>query len=381
AYFLRHLKDFLGVVFKIDELKPSLISSDGSGRPNKEDSCSSGLPVHSIPAKISYDGPARVETYFDSTRVQKEDGTETATFRGRPLNGVTSCLPEGYRLYVTENTSKGDKLQLTALKEAEQFTVWSLDANPNSAKVLKALTWLDVASEGSADVSFSRNAFTIRSFMNIMQIAKWVVRSTTSFLLLHTGICIGQAIALVGAAEATGYFARLYNSVTSLSCHFYECCQDQYIKIDLRGLKRELKQRVYGQHLVINTVVNALAAHFKVVDKKKPLVLSFHGWTGGGKNYVTSFIARHLYKKGLQSRYVHQFSGSLHFPEPQKSRQYTVQLQTWIRGNASICGRSLFIFDEVELMPAGVLDGIKTFMEYREDVDRVDFRDCVFIFL
>uniref|UniRef100_A0A5S6QYT4 Ribonuclease H2 subunit C n=1 Tax=Trichuris muris TaxID=70415 RepID=A0A5S6QYT4_TRIMR len=103
--------------------------------------------VHSLPVKISYDGSARVETYFDSTRVRLEDGTETATFRGRPLNGVTACLPDNYRLFVTENTSKGDTVRLTALKEAQQFNVWSLDTNPEAAKVLKALTWLDVAND------------------------------------------------------------------------------------------------------------------------------------------------------------------------------------------------------------------------------------------
>uniref|UniRef100_A0A5S6QYF0 Torsin n=1 Tax=Trichuris muris TaxID=70415 RepID=A0A5S6QYF0_TRIMR len=214
-----------------------------------------------------------------------------------------------------------------------------------------------------------------------MQVEKWTGTSLASLLLLQSSICVGQFAAVIGTVATAGYLGSVYYQLTSFSCYFYECCSNEYVRNDLAGLKMELKQRVYGQHLVVNTVVNALGAHFSAIDKKKPLVLSFHGWTGGGKNYVTSFIARHLYKKGLQSRYVHQFSGSLHFPEPEKGRLYTEQLQIWVRGNASLCRQSLFIFDEVELMPPGVLNGIKTFMEFREDVDHVDFRDCIFIFL
>ena len=37
---------------------------------------------------------------------------------------------------------------------------------------------------------------------------------------------------------------------------------------------------------------------------KKPLVMSFHGWTGSGKNYVSKFIADALFDQGLRSRFV-----------------------------------------------------------------------------
>ena len=37
---------------------------------------------------------------------------------------------------------------------------------------------------------------------------------------------------------------------------------------------------------------------------KKPLVMSFHGWTGSGKNYVSKFIAESLFAKGMRSKFV-----------------------------------------------------------------------------
>lgn len=44
------------------------------------------------------------------------------------------------------------------------------------------------------------------------------------------------------------------------------------------------------------------------------LVLSFHGWTGCGKNHVSNLIAQSLYKKGMHSSFVHLYLSTLHFP-------------------------------------------------------------------
>lgn len=41
----------------------------------------------------------------------------------------------------------------------------------------------------------------------------------------------------------------------------------------------------------------------------------------------------------------------------------------------------MFIFDEVDKMPPGVLNAIKPMIDYRDDVDGMDYRDSVFIFL
>lgn len=90
------------------------------------------------------------------------------------------------------------------------------------------------------------------------------------------------------------------------------------------GLRSTLRSRVFGQHLV-ETAVHAIWSHLHY-HSQKPLTLSFHGWAGGGKNYVATFIAESLYKKGLQSKYVHNFIGRIHFPEVAHSRQYRVSI-------------------------------------------------------
>ncbi|NXC45519.1 TOR1A protein, partial [Penelope pileata] len=57
------------------------------------------------------------------------------------------------------------------------------------------------------------------------------------------------------------------------------------------------------------------------------------------------------------------------------------QLQSWIRGNVSACPRSIFIFDEMDKMHAGLIDSIKPFLDYYELLDGVSYRQAIFIFL
>lgn len=57
------------------------------------------------------------------------------------------------------------------------------------------------------------------------------------------------------------------------------------------------------------------------------LVMSFHGWTGGGKNYVSKFIAQTIYKLGMKSQYVHMFVSTVDFPHGEKADIYKVCMQ------------------------------------------------------
>ena len=41
-----------------------------------------------------------------------------------------------------------------------------------------------------------------------------------------------------------------------------------------------------------------------------------------------------------------------------------IELVDWIRGNVSKCSQSLFIFDEIDKMPIGMVDGIKAFIDH-----------------
>lgn len=57
------------------------------------------------------------------------------------------------------------------------------------------------------------------------------------------------------------------------------------------------------------------------------------------------------------------------------------QLQSWIRGNVSACARSIFIFDEMDKMHAGLIDAIKPYLDYYDNLDGVSYQKAIFIFL
>lgn len=92
-------------------------------------------------------------------------------------------------------------------------------------------------------------------------------------------------------------------------------------------LHAKLKNFVFGQHLT-EVVVHAIAAHWNSRQKpKKALTLSFHGWPGSGKNYVSNFIVESLFKYGTKSKFVHYFVGRIHFPLEDQVPQYRVSVK------------------------------------------------------
>ena len=164
---------------------------------------------------------------------------------------------------------------------------------------------------------------------------------------------------------------------------FGEQCNSMWTTKDLPMLRNSFEKNVFGQHIAIKLILSVLSRRWTQsdADVKKPLVMSFHGWTGSGKNYISKFIAEALFDRGLRSKFVHLFVSTLHFYDESDVVKYRLQLQDWVRGNVSRCEDSLFIIDEVDKMPPGVLDGLKPYMDFHTTVDGVDFRRATFILL
>lgn len=149
--------------------------------------------------------------------------------------------------------------------------------------------------------------------------------------------------------------------------------------------------KLLGQHLVMKTVPNAIYNHINDNDNdgndnkpKKPLVMSFHGLTGVGKTYLSQLIAKYIYYKGGKSAFVHTLIASKHFPDddPTKIKEYKNKLRDLVESETKKCGRSLFIFDETDKMPAGLTDVLKPFLDFHvHGIDGVDYSKNIFIFL
>lgn len=201
-------------------------------------------------------------------------------------------------------------------------------------------------------------------------------------ILIWTNAVIGiDPINLgIGIGIATGSF--LYGAWNKMVCPFMECCKSSWIPHNFIMLDNSLREHLFGQHIARNIVLSAVRAHFREDARpKKALALSFHGLSGTGKTYTSQFIINSLFEKGPKSKYAHFFTGRNHFSMESKTDIYKLDLIDWIRGNVTACARSLFVFDEVDKMPKGMLDAIKPFLDYHEEINGVDFRKATFIFL
>ncbi len=153
------------------------------------------------------------------------------------------------------------------------------------------------------------------------------------------------------------------------------CSSSYWSPKNITLLRDKFDQNVFGQHIARRLVLSSLSRRWNHdrIEHNKPLVMSFHGWTGSGKNFVSKMVAESMFKLGLKSRYVKTFISTIHFYDEQRVDEYKVDLQNKIMSAIRDCPESLFIFDEIDKMPSGVLDGIKPYMDYHaSNINGVD---------
>ncbi|XP_027596469.1 torsin-3A [Pipra filicauda] len=166
-------------------------------------------------------------------------------------------------------------------------------------------------------------------------------------------------------------------------CSFGKCCEtgDCRIVNNITGLEADLSEQLHGQHLAKEVVVRAVQGFLQSPQPKKALVLSFHGWSGTGKNFVARMVASHLYRDGLRSDCVRVFISLLHFPHHKYLDSYKAQLQRQLSETLQLCRQSLFIFDEAEKLHSSLLDAIRPFMAPYGNEGQADQQRAIFLFL
>uniref|UniRef100_A0A1A9WIN6 Torsin-1A C-terminal domain-containing protein n=1 Tax=Glossina brevipalpis TaxID=37001 RepID=A0A1A9WIN6_9MUSC len=164
-------------------------------------------------------------------------------------------------------------------------------------------------------------------------------------------------------------------------CRLNECCDDRSIPGNMYELQIRL-QDLFGQHIVKSQLIPALKSHLRNTrNSNKPLVISFHGTPGTGKNMVADMIANSVYTNGLQSQFVHKFMGRADFARNEEPYRYRTFIYEKVSKALRDCPRSLFIFDEVDKMPVGAFESLTSIVDYKGIVNRVDFSRAIFIFL
>uniref|UniRef100_A0A1I8NII3 AAA+ ATPase domain-containing protein n=1 Tax=Musca domestica TaxID=7370 RepID=A0A1I8NII3_MUSDO len=203
------------------------------------------------------------------------------------------------------------------------------------------------------------------------------------FYLTNTGVvALFDPLPMGLAAGAALGLYKFDTLKDNTYCRFAECCNERSIPADIKGLQQDLDEHLFGQHIVKQQLIPALEAHFKEKENsKKPLVISFHGTPGTGKNFVADKIAQRIYEKGSKSKFVRKYMGRGDFPLESDAHLYSARILKDAREAISACPRSLFIFDEVDKMPPMVFESLASLINYNALVDGVDSTQAIFIFL
>ena len=183
----------------------------------------------------------------------------------------------------------------------------------------------------------------------------------------------------VGVTFIGGLATNLFGSM--LYCNYNECCDKPWISHNITNLTLNLKQKVFGQHLVQNSVPNLIKGHLSKPSPQKPLVLSFHGWTGTGKTWVSKLIAESLYKEGLDSKFVKFIPIPLWFRDTSKTNEQSEKLHHTIGSTLARCKYSLFILEDVKSMNPRILDQLVPYLNYPPPMDGIDYTKAIYILL
>ncbi|KAB1260711.1 Torsin-3A [Camelus dromedarius] len=172
--------------------------------------------------------------------------------------------------------------------------------------------------------------------------------------------------------------------LTTWYCSFQDCCDSGDCRIvnNFTGLETDLRVRLHGQHLARELVLTAVRSYLELPRPDKALALSFHGWSGTGKNFVARMLAENLYRDGLRSNCVQVFIATLHFPHPKYVDLYKEQLTGQIRKTQEHCHQTLFILDEAEKLHPELLEALRPHLEHQAPTNpRPECPRTIFVFL
>ena len=110
-------------------------------------------------------------------------------------------------------------------------------------------------------------------------------------------------------------------------------------------------------------------------------MLSFHGWAGTGKNFVSNITIKNIFKNGMESHFVYFVLGPHALKKQSQAGEYGDYIHDLVTSSVGACSRSLFFFDDIDHIPDGVLDALVPFIMNTPNADNIDFRISMFIFL
>ena len=131
--------------------------------------------------------------------------------------------------------------------------------------------------------------------------------------------------------------------------------------LNVTAIQQSLQQQVFGQHIALEMVVKALE---EFMESQRTMVLSFHGWTGIGKTFVSTIITNHIATPSLRTVFIPQ-----QFPHSDEDNVYQGRIYDWIMSNITSCAVNVFIIDEMDKATEGVSRGLASVLADIRELD------------
>ncbi|KAM6431544.1 torsin-4A isoform 1-T1 [Liasis olivaceus] len=145
-----------------------------------------------------------------------------------------------------------------------------------------------------------------------------------------------------------------------------ENLDDNLMKYDLDGLEKTMAREVFGQPFVIERIMGLLKDYLATHVHNKPLVISFNGPSGVGKSHIGRLLAKH-FRSVTGAHFVLHYFKMHHCPNEASISTCQLELSETIGDMVAKAEIEeiipLFILDEVESMPAALLETLGGFFQ------------------
>ncbi|XP_038856667.1 torsin family 4, member Ab isoform X1 [Salvelinus namaycush] len=151
---------------------------------------------------------------------------------------------------------------------------------------------------------------------------------------------------------------QVYNAIENLD--------DHVAPYDLEGLDKTLRREVFGQRAAIEELMEHLQGYLSTYAHSQPLALALHGPSGVGKSHLGRLLVRH-FRSVLGEDLVVQYFTLHHCPVQGDVGQCARELSLWVEEVVEHAEAQekipVFVLDEVELMPAPLLDVLQGLLQ------------------
>ena len=142
----------------------------------------------------------------------------------------------------------------------------------------------------------------------------------------------------------------------------------------------KIQDEIFGQPVALSLVPPMFQHHISDPNPPRAILYYFLGWSGTGKNHLTTLLLNKIYTKydrNRKSNFVTTFTGTHYTGNFEKHRQ---EIKGIIDEKLQACPSSAFIFDEIDNFPPGFLNFLSGYVNSAGS-NGIQYNRAIFILL